>query len=167
MVIFCVLLKKCPKDWVILHFWKAYLPAWYRTSWNFETAHRKRCCVYVAYAISFTSIVSLNSVPQKCKCYIPFPWLDCTYMYMCIKTTTCFYMYFINRNLFDVIWPPVRNVTEYIDTKEGQCLSLFNTSVELYICTHKKHDITKGHQYRLVTNCNRVKLILKRPVYDR
>lgn len=88
-------------------------------------------------------------------------------MYMCIKTTTCFYMYFINRNLFDVIRPPVRNVTEYINTKEGQCLSLFNTSVELYICTHKKHDITKGHQYRLVTICNRVKLILKRPVYDR
>lgn len=167
MVIFCVLLKKCPKDWVILHFWKAYLPAWYRTSWNFETAHRKRCCVYVAYALSFTGIVSLNSVPQNVNVYFPFPWLDCTYMYMCIKTTTCFYMYFINRNLFDVIWPPVRNITKYIDTKEGQCLSLFNTSVELYICTHKKHDITKGHQYRLVTNCNRVKLILKRPVYDR
>lgn len=65
--------KKCPKDWVILHFWKAYLPAWYRTSWNFETAHRKRCCVYVAYAISFTSIVSLNSVPLKCKCLYSVP----------------------------------------------------------------------------------------------
>lgn len=50
-----------------------YLPAWYRTSWNFETAHRKRCCVYVAYAISFTSIVSLNSVPQKCKCLYSVP----------------------------------------------------------------------------------------------